>query len=111
MTERDDMNVPMITGIGVISVAVTVATIFAVQAIYVRYTNAELERKVVQVPAATSDSKLAEQEAKLSRYSWVDRSKGVTTIPVERAMQLVVREMQTDLSDPTLATPEPSGGK
>ncbi len=93
MAERDDLNVPMIATVGVISVTLTVAIVFAVQALYFNYANRETQRKVVQAPTVDSNSRLAEQEAKLQRYSWVSKENGTVTIPVERAMSLVVREL------------------
>ena len=95
MAQRDDLNVPMIATVGAVSVILTIASVFAVQALYFSYANSETERKVVQAPTANADSRLAEQEAKLARYSWVSRDDGTVTIPIERAMRLVVEEYRT----------------
>lgn len=35
---------------------------------------------------------LSEQRARLSGYAWADRPKGLVQIPIERAMQLIVRK-------------------
>jgi hypothetical protein len=35
---------------------------------------------------------LAEQRSKAAGYGWIDRSRGIVRIPVERAMRLLVRE-------------------
>ena len=96
MAQQDDLNVPMIATVGGISVLLTVATVYAVQAMYFRYSNDEIDRKVILAPTTDSDGKLAEQEAKLSRYSWVDRDAGTVAIPIERAMQLVVDELRVE---------------
>ena len=93
MAERDDLNVPMIATVGSVSVILTVAIVFAVQALYLAYARSETQRKVVQAPTASADSRLAEQDAKLARYSWVNRAEGTVTIPIERAMELVVEEL------------------
>lgn len=92
MAERDDLNVPMIATVGVVSVVLTIATVYAVQALYFEQANSENERKVVLSPTVDADSRLAEQEAKISRYSWIKRSDGVVAIPIDRAMQLIVDE-------------------
>jgi hypothetical protein len=48
----------------------------------------------------------AEQRAKLEAApTWADQSKGVVTVPIEHAMQLVTSEIERD---PTLATEAPS---
>ena len=92
MAERDDLNVPMIATVGAVSVILTIASVFAVQALYFSYASSENQRKVVEAPTSNADSRLAEQEAKLARYSWVSREDGTVTIPIERAMWLVVEE-------------------
>ena len=98
MAERDDLNVPMIAAVGAVSVFLTVACVFAVQAIYFNYSKLEIERKVVQAPTADADSRLAEQEAKLARFSWVSREEGKVAIRIDRAMQLVVDEYRVGTS-------------
>ena len=95
MAERDDLNVPMIATVGAVSVILTIASVFAVQALYFSYANSENQRKVVEAPTSNADSRLAEQEAKLARYGWVSREDGTVTIPIERAMRLVVEEYRT----------------
>ena len=98
MVERDDLDVSMTATVGIVSVILTIATIYAVQALYFNYANTESVRKVVQVPTADADSRLAEQEAILARYSWVNRAERKVTIPIERAMNLVVEELRAKQS-------------
>ncbi len=93
-TEQDDLNVPMIATVGAVSVILTVAIIYAVQALYFNFANSEAQRKVFLAPTADSDSRLAEQEAVLTRYSWVNRETNRVTIPIDRAMKLVIRDLQ-----------------
>ena len=92
MAEKDDVNVPMIATVGVVSVLLTIATVYAVQALYFERVRSENERKVVLAPTADADSRLAEQEAKITRYSWIKRGDGIVAIPIDRAMQLIVDE-------------------
>ncbi len=94
MIEKDDFNVTTIAAVGAISVLLTIATIFGVRALYVTYANRETQRKVIDVPTLDSDSKLAEQEAKLNRYGWSNREQGTVTIPIDRAMEIVARELR-----------------
>lgn len=93
MVEQDTLNIPAILTAGFVSIVLTVASILAVQALYNRYSEAELQRKVISVPTVDANSRLAEQEAALARYSWVNREAGIVTIPIERAMELVVNEL------------------
>ena len=96
MAERDDLNVPMIATVGAVSVILTIASVFAVQSLYFSYANSENHRKVIEAPTSNADSRLAEQEAKLARYSWISRENGTVTIPIERAMRLVVEEYRSE---------------
>ena len=108
MAEQENLNIPMIATVGVVSVVLTAATVIAVQALYFNYAADEIERKVVAAPTADADSKLAEQIAKLSRYSWANREKQIVTIPIERAMRLVVQEKRPQRKTAPMGTPAES---
>lgn len=99
MQRHDDLNVPVMAYWGVFSCLLTFATILGVQVIYYRAANAEVRRKVVGAVYTDSESVLAAQEAKLARYGWLNRDAGVVAIPVDRAMELIVRE-QADSERP-----------
>ncbi len=98
--ETADLDIPMIVTIGAVSVAITVALILAVQALYYRSARVEHELKVIAAGASTSDSRIAEQKAQLTRYGWLDRQQGKVTIPIDQAMRLVVRELQVEQDEP-----------
>lgn len=98
MAEKENLNIPMIVTVGLISVVVTAVSVIAVQALYYSYATNETQRKVIEAPTADADSKLAEQIAKLSRYSWTNRKKGVVTVPIERAMRLIVQEKRANIA-------------
>jgi hypothetical protein len=89
----------MIGVVGAVSVILTVALVLAIQALYYAYQQSETERKVVAVPAVTSESQLAVQKAKLARYGWKNQAEGQALIPIERAMELVVRELRSEQED------------
>ena len=93
MIEKENLHMPMIITVGIVSVLLTVASVFAVQALYLNYADAEYQRKVVQPVVVQADSKLAEQEAALSRYGWLNRQEKVVAIPIDRAMDLVVSQL------------------
>lgn len=89
---HDDLNVPMIALFGVLACVLTFALVLGVQVLYYRVANSEVQRKVIAAQAMDSASIMAEQEAKLARYGWLDRAQGRATIPIERAMELIVQE-------------------
>ena len=86
MIEKENLHMPMIITVGIVSVLLTVASVFSVQALYLNYADAEYQRKVVQPVVVQADSKLAEQEAALSRYGWLNRQEKVVAIPIDRAI-------------------------
>ena len=97
MAEKENLDIPMIVTAGIVSVALTVASVIGVQALYYAYQQQEVERKVTSRPTTSANSKLAEQDAKLARYAWADREKGKVVIPIERAMALMAKEYSEEL--------------
>ncbi len=94
MTKDDDVNTPVIFAIGLLSVIVLVALSLLLQVMYYQ-TDAQLEQvKVIDRPAVELDNHLAEQQGKLASYAWVDAKKKVAAIPIDRAMELVLAELQ-----------------
>ena len=97
----------MIATAGVVSVVLTIASVIAVQALYYSYAQVETDRKVTSIPTSNANSKLAEQDAKLARYAWADRTKGTVVIPIERAMTLTVTDYrESDAADTSFALAE-----
>ena len=45
------------------------------------------------VPDTQFDERLAAREAKLHRYGWVDKEKGIAHIPIEEAMRLLENQL------------------
>lgn len=95
MAERENLDIPMIVTVGIVSTVLTAACVIGVQALYLSYAQAETNRKVVFAPTADADSKLAEQSAKLARYGWANREQGKVVVPIEHAMDLVVEDYAT----------------
>jgi len=91
MAAYDDLNIKRIFLVGVISVAVTAVTGLAVQVLYyslVQWQDSET--------SAASDYRrqnriLDEQKQQISTYG-VDEATGNITIPIDRAMELLVSE-------------------
>jgi hypothetical protein len=104
MQTNDDFNTPMIAFVGLISSVLIVAIIFGVQVLYHATERSLFERNVIQASTAESDSMLAEQNAKLTRYGWLDKQAGRTAVPIQRAMELVVRDLSSAPADVPPAT-------
>jgi hypothetical protein len=88
-----DLNTPMIAIVGFLGALVTFIVIVAMQVLYFNVANRQDERKIINVATTESDSLVLEQEAKLTRYGWINREKKQAAVPIERAMDLVVREL------------------
>lgn len=88
-SEPDAAGTLLVVGVGAIIVAI--AVVF-VQGLYEKASRAEFERKVVQEQPAELEQLRASQLARLQGGTWVDKKNGVVSIPIERAMERVVKE-------------------
>jgi hypothetical protein len=61
--------------------------------------------KVVDQPAAQYDTLVADQRAKLASYRLLDPQKNIVQIPISRAMDMVVEDLQ---KSPQNASPKQS---
>ncbi len=68
-----------------------VVVIFAVEAFYLAHKRAFEEQASVGAYSELQRS-VEEQKKHLGSYSWKDREQGRVTIPVDRAMDLVIEE-------------------
>ena len=82
---------PILT-IGVIGAVLTLVIVFLLEALVAAEGRSEHERKVVNQPNRELLRLEADQSELLEAYRWVDREKKVVAIPIERAMEIVVRE-------------------
>jgi hypothetical protein len=89
---KDELNLPLIVTIGILFVILLFVLILLMQAYFFEQQREEFIVKVVEPRSDALVSALADQEAKLNNYRWIDQQKGVVGIPIESAMELVVRE-------------------
>ncbi|MCH5372961.1 MAG: hypothetical protein JJ992_03215 [Planctomycetes bacterium] len=94
MERYNDTNTPMLALVGFVGAILVVALIAGLQVLYYVTVEKERQTKVIDVATAESDSVVAEQEIKLAQYGWLDRKENKVAIPIERAMQLVVADLQ-----------------
>ena len=74
----------MLVGVGLI--ALLVPAYFAK-----RVSDLRAERGWSATPPETIQARAAQAE-RLASYAWVDREKGVVRVPIERAIELVLRD-------------------
>jgi hypothetical protein len=88
----DDPDVPASAVVGLVSAILLFVIVVALQALFYRMDEGERSRKVYEQPYEALQKLEADQLGTLNSYGWVDQQQGITRIPIERAMALVVAE-------------------
>ncbi len=91
-TGREDLDTPLIVVVGILFAILTFVVIVLLQAWFFKAQHDEYYTKNVAPRSDDLTRALADQEADLHRYRWLDREKGIVGIPIERAMELQVRD-------------------
>ena len=89
---KENLDTGLIITIGVLFFVLVVVLILLVQAWFFQAQTAEYVRKIIEPRAEELASATAEQQESLHSYRVVDPEAGTVAIPIERAMELVVRE-------------------
>ena len=76
----------------VIGSILVLLVVIALQGVYYRERDREFARKNFSTPPQELALVRAEQREKLSGYHWVDKTRGVVAIPIQRAMEFTVAE-------------------
>jgi sortase (surface protein transpeptidase) len=94
MAAYDDLNVKRIFVVGIASVVVTAVTALAVQVLY--YSMAQWQQSETQAASnyARQNEILRQQQEQVSVYG-VDEATGNIVIPVERAIEEMIRQQST----------------
>lgn len=90
--EESDPDAFSIVTIGAVSVILLVVIIVAIEALFAQVSRTEFERKVVQEAPQELRGLRAAQLEQIGGYRTVDPKAGVVSIPVERAMRLLIEE-------------------
>ena len=91
---NDGIDSQTLTIIALFGAAVTFVLIVGVQVLFYRMQKTDFQHKVIEPGCADLKAAVTEQRTQLDQYKWVDRDKGRVMIPIERAMDLTVRELQ-----------------
>ena len=102
-------------GVIVIStLALLTGIVIGVSQIFRSVFNHEVSTKQLEHQGSELRELRAEEQAKLSRYQWVNQKDGVVRIPVARARELTLREYRSRAARPAApaaGAPPPVGGK
>lgn len=93
MKRNDDPDAPGTIAFGIVGAILVFVVIVALQALFYRVQNSEIQRKVLAQQPEELSRLVAEQQQRLNTYRWVDSAKGIAAIPIDRAMEITVREM------------------
>lgn len=92
MREGGEPNTPLTALVGIVFAILLFVVVVLLQAFFYRAEQEENLRKVVAVAPEELSQLKAQQQELLHSYKLVDASKGVVAIPIDLAMNLVVRE-------------------
>jgi hypothetical protein len=92
MAQYNDVKTSKIALVGVLGSIIVVILVVLLQVIYYHAVAVQFQEKDVDVPLVELQRTVSAQQAKLLQYHWVDQGKGVVAIPIDRAMEIVVRE-------------------
>ncbi|MHB8078317.1 MAG: hypothetical protein ACYDIE_03580 [Candidatus Krumholzibacteriia bacterium] len=104
--DTDELSTSTVVTVGVVAGILLFAAIIFLQAYFARAERAGYERRVAQLSAGP-DTVLAAQAARLDGSRWVDRARGIVTIPIDRARALEVKELPARGAAPAPASPPP----
>jgi hypothetical protein len=93
MAYQEDVNTPTVAVVGVVGAVLVFAAIVGLQAWFYNWQEQETYRKVVEPANEELTRLVAEQQVQLNRYHAIDSKTGVYGIPIDRAMDLVVRDL------------------
>jgi hypothetical protein len=96
---KQEVNVPLIVTIGIVSTVVVIVLIIGTEAWYdseaeAQFAQANAEYRDFQSPDLNHQTLLQlkqGQVANLNSYRWVDKNKGIVTMPIEDAIKLMVQ--------------------
>jgi hypothetical protein len=94
MFQKDDVDVQQVAIVGAFSLILFVAIIVGAQVLFYRSEKADTLFKLKNGMPSEARTLLTEERMKLASYRWVDRQKEVVAIPIERAMELQLKDLQ-----------------
>ena len=92
MREGGEPNTPLTALVGIVFAILLFVVVVLLQAYFYRNEQEENVRKVVAVAPQELSQLRAQQAELLHSYKVIDPQKGVVAIPIDLAMDLVVRE-------------------
>jgi hypothetical protein len=92
VAEADRVNVGVIGVVTFVIMVTVVVTVIGVYNFFGQTFRGEIEKKQLAVDDPTLRDIRAMEQAHLTKYQWVDQSKGIVRMPKDRAKELVLAE-------------------
>jgi hypothetical protein len=89
----DDPKATTVLFVGIVSVVAVFLIVVMLQIVFYRMQEREVARKSLDLAPEELAQLRASQQAELHSYGWIDEAGGVARIPIERAMELTVEEI------------------
>jgi hypothetical protein len=87
---KQEANVPLVLTIGIVAGILIIVIIIGLQGWYQSQENDEMAYKADLFKNADLIDLKAAQTDNISHYRWVDKQNNVVSIPIERAMQVMI---------------------
>jgi hypothetical protein len=93
-TTRDDVRTSSIAMAGLLGMIVVVTLVIFLQVMYYQFEEQQEQVKNTDEPNVEVGNVVAEQQATLASYGWVDPQKKIVGIPIQRAMHVALAEIK-----------------
>jgi hypothetical protein len=89
-TDPPDPDALTTATVGIVGTILVIAAVVFLQGLYESVNRSEFQRKIVNEAPAELTQLRAAQQRKLHETAWVDKQNGIVSIPIEKAMALLV---------------------
>ncbi len=94
MSRQDDLNAPMIALVGFLGAVMVFVIVVFLVVVYRQVATQRQYANDVSQPYGEITDLVTRQRDALASYGWVDQEKGIVSLPVDRAVDLVVAEIR-----------------
>lgn len=96
MNAHDDVQTSTIALIGLLGTLGLLVIVLLLVVVYYQAQSRQQYQKDVAVPYLELEDLVADQQAQLVEYRWIDQENQVVAVPIGRAMELVVAELSSE---------------
>lgn len=93
--QKDDVDATAVATIGIFGAILAFVLIVGAQVLFYRVTKENDFKTQVAVGSTELHQVQTEQRTQINSYRWVDKEKEIVAIPIERAMELELHNLQS----------------